>query len=38
MTLNSLFQMLAVIFVLALLLMPWVRKVSTEAGEAAGAH
>ena len=38
MTLNTLFHILSLIFVLALLLMPWVRKVSTDAGEAASAH
>jgi len=37
-TLNTLFQILAVIFVLALLLMPWVSKVSASAGETVGAH
>lgn len=39
MTLNTLFHILAVIFVLSLLLMPWVRKVSTEnPSEAVGSH
>lgn len=38
MTLNTLFHTLALIFVLALLLMPWVSKVSAEAAEAGAGH
>ncbi len=38
MTLNTLFHTLALIFLLALLLMPWVRKVSADAGEAVEGH
>nr|WP_230874878.1 DHA2 family efflux MFS transporter permease subunit [Methylomonas sp. LL1] len=37
-TMNTLFHTLALIFLLALLLMPWVSKVSADAGEAAGGH
>ncbi|MGZ4999433.1 MAG: DHA2 family efflux MFS transporter permease subunit [Methylomonas sp.] len=36
MTLNTLFHTLALIFLFALLLMPWVSKVPADAGEAAG--
>ena len=35
-TLNSLFHMLSLIFLFALLLMPWVSKVSADAAEGAG--
>ena len=38
MTLNTLFHTLALIFVLALLLMPWVQKVSADAAGAEGGH
>ncbi len=39
MTLNTLFHILALIFVLSLLLMPWVRKVSAAiSSEAVGGH
>ncbi|NJA06468.1 DHA2 family efflux MFS transporter permease subunit [Methylococcaceae bacterium WWC4] len=37
-TLNALFQILGLIFLLALLLMPWVSKVSADAGELGGGH
>jgi len=37
-TLNTLFHTLALVFLLALLLMPWVRKVSAASGESAGGH
>jgi len=38
-TLNALFHTLALIFLLALLLMPWVRKVSAAiSSEAVGGH
>ena len=37
-TLNTLFNALALIFLLALLLMPWVSKVSVDSAEAAGGH
>lgn len=37
-TLNTLFQILGLIFLLALLLMPWVSKVSTDASELGGGH
>ena len=37
-TLNTLFHTLALIFLLALLLMPWVRKVSAGSGESVGGH
>jgi DHA2 family multidrug resistance protein len=36
-TLNTMFHILALIFLLALLLMPWVRKVSAS-GESIGGH
>ena len=35
-TLNTLFQTLAIIFLLGLLLMPWIKKVDPDAGEVAG--
>jgi MFS transporter, DHA2 family, multidrug resistance protein len=38
MTLNTLFHTLAIIFVMALLLMPWVSKVSATDGEVAAGH
>jgi len=38
MTLNTMFHILALIFVLSLLLMPWVRKVSADSSEAGGGH
>lgn len=37
-TLNTLFQTLAVVFFLALLLMPWVNKVSGASEDAVGGH
>jgi len=37
-TFNTLFHIMALVFFLALLLMPWVRKVSADAGGAAGGH
>jgi DHA2 family multidrug resistance protein len=37
-TLNTLFHVLALTFLLALLLMPWVRKVSAPSSEAVGGH
>jgi len=37
-TLNTLFHIMALVFFLALLLIPWVRKVSADAGGAAGGH
>ena len=37
-TLNTLFHILALTFLLALLLMPWVRKVSATSSEAVGGH
>ncbi len=37
-TLNTLFHILALTFLLALLLMPWVRKVSATSREAVGGH
>lgn len=38
MTLNTLFYTLALIFVLSLLLMPWVSKVSADSDNAGGSH
>jgi DHA2 family multidrug resistance protein len=38
MTMNTLFHTLAMIFLCSLLLMPWVSKVSADAGDAAGGH
>ena len=35
-TLNTLFHTLAIIFLLGLLLMPWIKKVDPDAGEVAG--
>jgi len=35
-TLNTLFHTLSIIFLMALLLMPWVKKVAPDAGEVAG--
>ncbi len=37
-TLNTLFHILALVFFAALLLMPWVSKVSAASGEAGGGH
>ncbi len=37
-TMNTLFHTLALIFMLSLLLMPWVSKVSAEAAEATAGH
>ncbi|MGR8935935.1 MAG: DHA2 family efflux MFS transporter permease subunit [Gammaproteobacteria bacterium] len=37
-TLNTLFQILAMVFFLALLLMPWVKKVSIASDGAGGGH
>ncbi len=37
-TLNTLFQILGLIFLLALLLMPWVSKVSADGGELGSGH
>lgn len=37
-TLNTLFHMLGLIFLAALLLLPWVRKVSADSGESAVGH
>jgi len=37
-TFNTLFHIMALVFFLALLLMPWVRKVSADAGGVAGGH
>jgi DHA2 family multidrug resistance protein len=37
-TLNTLFHGLSPIFLLSLLLMPWVRKVSATSSEAVGGH
>jgi len=37
-TLNTLFHTLSLVFFLALLLMPLVRKVSAASAEAAGGH
>lgn len=37
-TLNTLFEILGLIFFLALLLMPWVNKVAVVSDEAAGGH
>ena len=37
-TLNTLFHTLSLVFFLALLLMPLVRKVSTNSGESVGGH
>jgi DHA2 family multidrug resistance protein len=37
-TLNTLFHILALTFLLALLLMPWVSKVSAPSGETVGGH
>ncbi len=37
-TLNTLFHGLSLIFLLSLLLMPWVRKVSATSSEAVGGH
>jgi DHA2 family multidrug resistance protein len=37
-TLNTLFHILSLVFLFALLLMPLVRKVSADAGGAAGGH
>ncbi|WP_414675536.1 DHA2 family efflux MFS transporter permease subunit [Methylocaldum sp.] len=38
MTLNALFHTLGLVFFLALLLMPWVRQVSADSGDAGGGH
>jgi DHA2 family multidrug resistance protein len=38
MTMNTLFHTLAMIFLCSLLLMPWVSKVSADAGDAARGH
>jgi DHA2 family multidrug resistance protein len=37
-TLNAMFHTLGLVFFLALLLMPWVRKVSAASGEAGSGH
>lgn len=37
-TLNTLFHGLALVFILSLLLIPWVNKVSMDAGDAGGGH
>jgi DHA2 family multidrug resistance protein len=37
-TLNTLFHILGLIFLSALLLMPWVSKVSVDSSEVAGGH